>query len=325
MTPIRVSLGTAIVLGLTDARADVLPTTAYLMVGERCTHDCAFCAQACSSAARPDALSRVTWPLYDEAETLAALARAAQANRIRRACFQATVSPGTIATVARLTAALRALADLPISTSVRPGSLDEIGALLDAGVTRVGLSLDAASPAVYRAVKGSELTEAWALLEAAARRYPGRIATHLIVGLGESERDLVTAIQRAHDLGVTVGLFAFTPVRGTALAHQSPPALAHYRRMQVARHLIVTGTPHLGGDRRIFDDAGRLVSFGLREEELRGLLADGAAFRTSGCLDCNRPYYNERPGGDIYNYARPLTSAEIELAIAASVQPPGVW
>jgi biotin synthase len=224
-----------------------------------------------------------------------------------------------------LTAALRAVADLPISTSVRPGSLEEIGALLDAGVERVGLSLDAASPVVYRAVKGSDLDNAWAILEAAARRYPGRIATHLIVGLGESERDLVAAIQRAHDLGVTVGLFAFTPVRGTALEHRPPPALAHYRRMQVARHLIVTSARHLGSDRRIFDDEGRLVSFGLEEEELRGLLANGEAFHTSGCLHCNRPYYNERPGGDIYNYARPLTSEEIELAIAAIVQTPGVW
>jgi len=320
MTPIRVSLGTAIALGLAEARAEVLPTTAYLMVGERCVHDCAFCAQARTSTARTDALSRVTWPSFAEKVVLAALARAVASGRIRRVCFQATAGPGIIAEVVRLAGTVRAIAEVPVSTSARPDSLADLDALLKARVERVGLSLDAASPAVYRAVKGGDLEAAWDLLATASRRYPGRIATHLIVGLGESEQEMVSAIRRAHDLGVTVGLFAFTPVRGTALEHRSPPDLAPYRRMQAARYLIMHG--HDVGFR--FDDAGRLVSFGPGEDELRGLLADGTAFRTSGCPDCNRPYYNERPGGVIYNYARPLTEEEIELAIAAVSQTPGV-
>jgi len=324
MTPIRVSLGTAIALGLAEARAEVLPTTAYLMVGERCVHDCAFCAQARTSTARTDALSRVTWPSFAETVVLDALAPAVASGRIRRVCFQATVGPGIIAEVVRLAGMVRAIAEVPVSTSARPESLADLDALLTAGVERVGLSLDAASPAVYRAVKGGDLEAAWDLLATASRRYPGRIATHLIVGLGESEQEMVSAIRRAHDLGVTVGLFAFTPVRGTALEHRSPPDLAHYRRMQAARHLIVAGACHLGCDGHRFDGAGRLVSFGPGEDELRGLLADGTAFRTSGCPDCNRPYYNERPGGVIYNYARPLTEEEIELAIAAVRQTPGV-
>jgi len=321
VTAIRVSLGTAVALGLSDVRADVLPTTAYLMVGERCVRDCAFCAQARSSTARADALSRVTWPLYDEQVTLAALATAAESGCIRRACFQATASPGTVAEVARLARAVRAAANIPVSTSARPDSLAGLDVLLEAGVGRVGLSLDAASPTVYRAVKGGDVEDAWTFLAAASRRHPGRIATHLIVGLGESERDMVAAIQRAHDLGVTVGLFAFTPVRGTGLTHRPPPALEHYRRMQVARYLIVNSHSH---EEFRFDDEGRLIRFGLAGEELGALLADGVVFQTSGCPDCNRPYYNERPGGVIYNYARPLTPEEIELAIAAVKQAPGV-
>ncbi len=315
---IRVSLGTAIALGLSQARADVLPTTAYLMVGDRCTHDCAFCAQARSSTARADALSRVTWPPYDEGLVWDALARAVQAGRIRRVCFQATAGPGIVEEVARLARATRAVAGVPVSTSAKPDSLAGLDELLAAGLDRVGLSLDAASPAVYRAARGGDIEAAWTFLATAARRYPGRIATHLIVGLGETEREMVAAIQRAHGLGVTVGLFAFTPVPGTALEHRPPPALAHYRRMQAARCLILHGR----GDGFRFDDAGRLIRWGLAEEELRELLANGAAFRTSGCPDCNRPYYNERPGGLTYNYARPLTAEEIEQAIAAIQQAP---
>jgi biotin synthase len=41
----------------------------------------------------------------------------------------------------------------------------------------------------------------------------------------------------------------------------------------------------------------------------------GEPFQTSGCPNCNRPFYNEQPGGPMYNYPRPLSSAEAEQAI----------
>ncbi len=53
------------------------------------------------------------------------------------------------------------------------------------------------------------------------------------------------------------------------------------------------------------------------EATLVDLLAAGEAFRTSGCPDCNRPYYNERPGGPLYNYPRPLTASEARRELAA--------
>jgi biotin synthase-related radical SAM superfamily protein len=36
-------------------------------------------------------------------------------------------------------------------------------------------------------------------------------------------------------------------------------------------------------------------------------------FLTSGCADCNRPFYNEKPSGPIYNYPRKLTTQEIKV------------
>jgi len=47
----RVSSGSAAVLGLRPLIMDAAPTTAYLMVGERCRRNCAFCAQARESRA----------------------------------------------------------------------------------------------------------------------------------------------------------------------------------------------------------------------------------------------------------------------------------
>ncbi|MDH5792671.1 MAG: radical SAM protein, partial [Candidatus Bathyarchaeota archaeon] len=55
---------------------------------------------------------------------------------------------------------------------------------------------------------------------------------------------------------------------------------------------------------------GMVENFGVDAETLESALADGEAFRTSGCPGCNRPYYNERPSGPFYNYPRNLTPEE---------------
>ena len=49
-------------------------------------------------------------------------------------------------------------------------------------------------------------------------------------------------------------------------------------------------------------------------EALRDYLIEkipGDAFQTVGCPGCNRPYYNERPSGPLYNYPRDLTMEEL--------------
>ena len=195
---------------------------------------------------------------------------------------------------------------MPFDVAILPRDLDEVRGLLEAGADHVGFGLDAACKRVFARVKGGNWQRALALVEDAARAFPGRAALHLIAGLGETEREMVERIQWAHDLGITVGLFAFTPVRGTALADRPPPPLDVYRRLQAARWLVVHGLARL--EEMAFDRRGRLVDLGAP------LPPGGEPFRTSGCPDCNRPFYNERPGGPMYNYARPLTPAEAAQA-----------
>ena len=138
----------------------------------------------------------------------------------------------------------------------------------------------------------------------------GNVSTHVIVGLGETEREAVQIIQRCVDMGVLPALFAFTPVRGTALEKNSPPPLESYRRVQLGRFLIVKALARAEG--MVFDDDGRILDFGLTKKTLEETVRSGEPFLTSGCLDCNRPFYNEKPGGPIYNYPRKPTEKELE-------------
>jgi len=127
--------------------------------------------------------------------------------------------------------------------------------------------------------------------------------------LGETERDMVRVIQECVDLCIVPGLFAFTPITGTDLESCQPPQLEAYRRTQLARQLI--STKRITFNDLSFDGNGCIESFGAERKELLKAIREGEAFRTSGCPDCNRPYYNEKPSGPIYNYPRQLTEKEI--------------
>ncbi|HWJ02449.1 MAG TPA: radical SAM protein, partial [Verrucomicrobiae bacterium] len=192
------------------------------------------------------------------------------------------------------------------------GTLAGVAELLNQGADHVSIALDAACERVFADNKGGSWPKKYNLLAEAAKEFPGRIATHLIVGLGETEEEMVKTIQDLHNRGIIIALFAFTPVKGTRLEKAAQPEIGHYRRIQAARYLITQG---LTGYNKMQFAGGRISGLGLGPEKLRELLGDGEAFRTSGCPDCNRPYYNEKPGGVIYNYPQPLTAAQKEQAL----------
>jgi len=308
---VRVSVGTAGVLGLAKVRMDAVPTTVYLMVGGRCTRHCAFCAQARDSRASPLSLSRIVWPPFPRQEVISALAEAFSRRRIHRCCIQATVSEKSLSETLALLREVRASCQVPVDASFLPLNVRQAEALFTAGLDHLGFGLDAACERVFREVKGGGWSRIRSLMAAVARRFPGHVAAHLIVGLGETEEEMLRTIQEFHDLGIIIGLFAFTPLPGTTLAGRPPPPLDVYRRIQVARWLIVHNMASF--EDFSFGPDGRLEHPG--RPDWRELLSSGEAFRTSGCPDCNRPFYNERPGGVMYNYPRPLSPDEAAGAL----------
>lgn len=304
---INVSVGTAGALGLADVPMAVAPTTAYLMLGGRCLMNCKFCAQARESRADALRLSRVTWPEYDLDAVVECLVDASVRGDIRRVCLQVTVTADALAHSLALLRAVKAASELPFDVAILPQDLGQVHQLLAAGADHIGFGLDAACRRVFRLVKGGNWGHSLTLIQESALTFPGHVAVHLIAGLGETEREMVERMQWAHDLGMTVGLFAFTPVHGARLADSPPPSLSRYRRMQAARWLIAHDLSRL--ERMAFDGTEQLLDLG------GSLPSAGEPFQTSGCRDCNRPYYNERPGGLMYNYPRPLTAGEAVRAI----------
>ncbi len=284
---------------------------------ERCSANCAFCPQARESSSSSDRLSRISWPEYSIAEVLTGLKRV---DAFQRLCIQSLNYPSVSEDVEDIVNQIRMVSELPISVSIHPLNLVQMKRLREAGVNSIGVAVDACTPHLFDSIKGMSRGSAYRwekhmeALENALQVFgQGNVTTHLIIGLGETELEAAKFILSMHKMGISVGLFAFTSVRGTALEKHPSPSISRYRRMQAFKHLLSGG----------YIDENHIRSNPLGELRmdvdpllLREVLSSGQAFQTTGCKGCNRPFYNESPRGPWYNYPRPLTSEEVAEAIA---------
>jgi biotin synthase-related radical SAM superfamily protein len=320
---LRVSTGTAIALGLLDGKTDVVPTTAYLMTyrGDKCTANCSFCSQAKTSTSHAEMLSRISWPAFETKDALGRLGSMASKGIFRRICIQALNYPSVFDDLSRIIRLVKGETGVPISVSCQPSEDGELSRLGEAGVDTVGIPIDAATESVFDETKGKSVggpyhwpSQFRILATAVSVLGKNRVSTHLIVGLGEKEQEMVETIQKCVDMGVLPALFAFTPVPGTGLERRASPKIATYRRIQLARWIIVGKLARF--EDMTFGDHGQLIDHGVDNRIISSLVRKGEAFRTSGCQDCNRPFYNERPSGPIYNYPRRLTKKDISVVCA---------
>jgi len=292
---VRVAYGSALELGLLRGRTDARATTLYLFVSKMgCRGSCAFCPQPYGGISK---ISRVEWPRFALEEVARALTRA---TGLERVCIQCSDEPG-IASEAEVIVKRLAPAGLPFSVSAPPITVEEMERLRDAGVEILTVPVDCADKKRFRSVKGRDLEGIMGSLRAALRVFGrGKVGTHLIIGLGESEREAVEMIDAVSRMGVTPSLFAFTPIRGTRMENAASPPIGSYRRVQIARHLIVNAG--LKASDFKFGPDGRITGFGCSEEVLERTFDLGHPFMVCGCPGCNRPYFNERASGPFYNY-----------------------
>jgi biotin synthase len=319
---IRVSIGSAMVLELLKGKLDAEPTTAYVMTYRKgkCVANCGFCPQARASYGRADMLSRISWPIFPTENVLDGIEKAVKEGKVKRVCLQALNYPEVFRHLAGLVDAIHKKADVPISVSCQPLNSDNIRLLAEAGVERIDIPLDAATEELFDNVKGSSAGGPYSwkkqfdLLDQAVNIFGrGRVSTHLIVGLGETEAEMIKLVQRCFDMGVLPALFAFTPISGTALERMPQPPIQKYRQIQIARHLIVHEMARYESMR--FDGEGCIGDFGVNKRTLLKIIRTDEPFLTSGCPNCNRPYYNEKPSGPMYNYPRGLTEKEFSLVL----------
>jgi biotin synthase-related radical SAM superfamily protein len=315
---VRLSSGSAAALKLREERLDTKPSTIYMMTysSQKCTANCSYCPQARESRSSTSMLSRVSWPVFHTNDVLEAIGKSSGNAQMKRICIQTLNYPGALLDVISIVRTIRDACELPISVSCQPFDVQDIQQLAAAGVQRLGIPLDGATESIFDKVKGLQVGGPYRwerevkLLEQAVVLFGnGNVSTHLIFGLGENEQEMIRIIQDCTDMSVLPALFAFTPIKGTKMENVPQPSIQEYRRIQIARFLIWHKLSRC--DRMQFDDRGRLTDFGVTDVLLSRIVEDGEVFLTSGCPDCNRPYYNERPSGPFYNYPRRLKTQDL--------------
>ncbi len=318
---IRASFGTAVAIGLIDAWVAVKPSTAYFLtcIGEKCSSNCGFCPQARSSKSRNDMLSRVIWPSFKLDIVVDRISRAERASKIKRICLQAMNYHGVFQDVLDIVQKMKSKSNLPISLSFQPIEVDNIRLLANL-IDRISIPIDIANKELFEKIKGRSAGGPYewkkqinCLMDAVKIFGKERVTTHLIVGLGETDFDLIKMIQWSTDLDILPSLFAFTPIEGTILENLTSPPLPRYRAMQVAHNLLVENKARM--DDMKFDSNGRLRDFGISKKELDEIILNGKAFSTWGCPSCDRPFYNEKVTGPLYNF--PVLPSKDERAMIA--------
>jgi len=316
---IRISIGSASVLGLYHKEFKDTPTTCYIMTFKEghCLANCGYCAQARESSSSTGKLSRINWPGFPFNEFLPKLKYLPPQKRFKRICIQTLNYKDNFRDLIELITQIKKVSKAPISVAIPPMSKENLKELKFLGVERVGIAIDGSTPEIFDKIKGNGVNgpynweEHFKSLKYALEIFSkGFISTHLIVGLGETEKEILTLIEELNNLKILPGLFAFTPVRGTKFENIKRPELVNFRKIQLGRHLILYENKVL--EDFAFNLKGNMINVNINRRDLRNIIEDTNAFLTSGCPGCNRPYYTSRPSGPIYNYPRELNDAEKE-------------
>ena len=323
---VRTSLAASLTLGFQSGafhrNAKLKGLNLLLHYEEGCSGRCHFCGLSRSRQEGPKGKTfiRVDWPLYDLEEIVQ---RSKNKDQIHRVCISMITHPRALKDTLSIIRKFKKETTLFISVLITPTLIREeasLEAMKEAGADRVGIAVDAATPGLFDRLRGTGVggphrwEHYWDVVRMAVRVF-GRnfVGIHLIVGLGETEEEMVRTIQRGQDLGAQTHLFSFFPEKGSPMEKTPLPPLDRYRRIQLARWIINEGSG--SADQMTFDEIGRLTDFGMN---VASLLEDGEPFMTSGCpgrdgkVACNRPYGNERPSGPIRNFPFKPESEDIE-------------
>jgi biotin synthase len=268
---------------------------------EGCRANCAYCGLARHREADRDYADRnfirVDWPAVPMAEIIDIVAKDPDASPFHRMCISMITHPrseeDTFTVLKQWTDRINPDA-IPVSILSNPTTMnrEDVQRTKDLGADIFTVALDAATPEVFDRTrgKGVQSPHKWSkywdiMLDARDIFGPEKFGAHIIVGMGETEYEVLNLVQELVDLGGHSHMFCFFPEAGSLMDHLPATPRDQWRRVQLARYLI---------DYR-----------GVRVDQMKFNIA----FRTSGCPGkfqedisaCDRPY-GDSPPSDIASY-----------------------
>ncbi|MHA1681086.1 MAG: radical SAM protein [Promethearchaeota archaeon] len=312
---VQTSMAGALSLGLRDGNffrnAKLFCLNILLTYKDGCRANCAFCglghARKYGGSSQEKTFIRVDWPIVKTSEIIERL-KSPSLGYIRRVCISMIThkraKEDTLVIADMLENTMKQVSVLLSPTNLNRRWLEE---LKKTTVDKVGIAIDASTPALFDKLRGKGVkgphswNKYWKTISDAIEIFgSSHTGIHLVIGVGETEKEAIELMQKIHDAGSDTHLFSFFPEPGSAMEHEPQPGIGTYRRIQLAREAIHRDLTTL--NRMSFNESGQVVDFGMMEKAQSMLIDDGIAFMTQGCKDdadgfitCNRPYSNCTP------------------------------
>ncbi len=346
---VQLSTAAAITLGIMPGNMYRCACTRCLNIlltyPEGCRANCAYCGLARHREAERDYADRnfirVDWPSVPMAQIAETVGKDPENSPFHRMCISMITHPRSDDDTKTVLKTWTDHVDpdaIPISILSNPTTMtrEDVQQLRDMGSDIFTVALDAATPALFDRTrgKGVQSPHSWKkyweiLLEAKDIFGPQKFGAHIIVGMGETESEILHLVQELVDLGGHSHMFCFYPEQGSLMDHLPSTPRDQWRRVQLARYLIDYAGVRV--DQMKFDDQGRVSDFGLPGAELDAIIDSGIAFRTSGCPGkfaddisaCDRPY-GDSPPSDIASYPFQPEKADLKrIRMQLDRQKPG--
>ncbi len=324
---VQMSNAAAITLGIMGGRMHRCDCTRCLNLlltyPEGCRANCAYCGLARHREADRDYADRnfirVDWPAVPMTDIVDIVAQDPGNSPFHRMCISMITHPrsedDTFSVLKQWTDKIDPDA-IPISILSNPTTMrrEDVQKTKDLGADIFTVALDAATPEIFDKTRGKGVqsphkwSKYWEIMMDARDIFgPQKFGAHIIVGMGETEYEVLNLVQELVDLGGHSHMFCFFPEEGSLMDHLPATPRDQWRRVQLARYLIDYRGVRV--DQMSFDDLGRVKSYGISDAELADVIDAGIAFRTSGCPGkfqddisaCDRPY-GDSPPSDIASY-----------------------
>ena len=280
-----------------------------------CRANCSFCGLAGEKdqVKSGGSFIRVPWKTYKTDDVIEAIKKTPE--RVSRVCISMVTHPNSVRDSLNVCEKVVSNTNKMVSLLISPTVLkkNDLKNLKASGADRIGVAVDCATEDLFDKLRGKGVggphkwNTYWKVYEESLDVFgAGKSGVHLICGLGETERELVQTIDKAHRMGGFTHLFSFFPEKGSLMESVQSPPIEVYRRIQLARWLIDNDKSSF--DEMTFDHSGKIIDFGCIDHQLDEIINTGEPFETSGCpgfdgrTACNRPYGNEKPGKDIRNF-----------------------
>ena len=326
----KMSQATAISLGLAKGRMyrGAVNRCINLLVHypEGCSANCAYCGLAKKRPGKfqDKSFIHVAWPVFSMDEIIETINKAP--SFVKRTCISMITNGKCRLATIEMIRRLKHETSLPISILISPTILDkeDLIAMKDSGADKVGVAIDLATKELFDKYRGRGVAgphkwdKYWKILKASLEIFGHpNVGAHLMVGMGETEKQMISLMDKLWRTGVMNHLFSFFAEENSKLSNMPQPPWPIYLRVQLARYLIEEGLSHY--ENMGFDDEGHIIDFGLAQDQMERIISLGIPFMTTGCtgpdgeVACNRPFGNCLPDVKQWNYPYPPNKEELVL------------